>query len=159
MNHPNELDEKIQSRIKKYEDYIASCKEASNYAIGRFDILIISLSTGALGFSIAFLKDFVNPTNADGFILIKISWIFFATAIMMNLLSQKTSYYSHKIEIKLMNYKIKKLKGKEVCTNCENRLDLKTTLLNGLTIFFNLSSLILFVISVILTLIFICKNS
>lgn len=46
--------------IEKLEAHIKSCKEASDYSIGRFDILIITLASGALGFSMSFIKDIVE---------------------------------------------------------------------------------------------------
>lgn len=154
-----DLENKNLAFVKRLEEYIVSCKESAKYSIDRFDILIISLSTGALGFSIAFIKDFVKDKINPNLLLIKISWIVFAIAIIMNLLSQKTSYYSHILEIKLTKIKIKKLKGKENCSNCENRLNFKTNILDSLTTFFNISSLILLIAGIILTLIFININS
>ncbi len=151
---------KLESYIKRREEWIKNCQEASSYAISRFDILIISLSTGALGFSIGFIKDFVkSDTIVVSFLLVKLSWIFFTSSIISNLLSQQTSYYSNQIEIKFTRLQIRKKRGKIVNTDNESTYKCQTKILDNFTIIFNFISLSLLITGLILTLIFICKNS
>src|SRR5260221_14682741 len=105
---PKQIDEKY---INDLELHCVSCKEASNYSIKRFDILIITLSSGALLFSAGFIKDIIEASNKRNFLLIKIAWALFGSAIIFNLWSQITSYYANKLEIRIIKNLIRKEKG------------------------------------------------
>ena len=83
------------------------------YSIDRFDILIISISSGGLVFSMGFIKDIISKMPPVDFLLLKISWILFGLAIVLNLLSQVTSYYANTFELKITkNLKTKRVKSK-----------------------------------------------
>jgi len=151
-------EERRLASITKWETYIESCKEVSYHAIDRFDVLIISLSTGALGFSLGFLKDFVK-TDPQLFIVLKISWIFFASAIVVNLFSQLTSFYTQVFAIKRAECIIAKKKEKEFDPKSKGRQERKMKIFNFGTNLFNLCSLLLLIAGIVLTIIFVYRNS
>ena len=93
MSTPNE------AYIKKLEKHIDSTRENKKYSIDRFDILIISLSSGALGLSISYLKDILKDLHCVNLTSLKMSWILFALAIICNLLSQRTAFVANEKEI------------------------------------------------------------
>lgn len=51
------------------------------------DRAVLTVSTGALGFSLAFLKDIVKPATASHLLLLHLSWICFMAAIVVTLVS------------------------------------------------------------------------
>lgn len=113
----NLLEEDKDRQIKNLENHINSTKEIVAYSIKRFDTLIISLSTGGLVLSVGFVKDLIDDFEKTNLCLLKLSWLLFALAIISNLLSQVTSYFSNKIEIKLSKNEIRQKRGKEVKVN------------------------------------------
>lgn len=155
------MDSEVKKEPSKYiqdmEAHILRCKEASDYSIKRFDVLIITLSSSGLALSLAFIKDLIKTLSSGNFLLFKISTIFFAVSIICNLLSQKTSFYSHSIEIKVSKLLILKKQQKSVCSNCEGRLDFRAKFLNISTTILNFTSLVLLISAIILIMVFILK--
>ena len=77
----------------------------------RIDILVVSISTAALGFSMTFIKDLIPDLATKCLTLLKISWFLFGAAIIFNLLSQLTSYYANRLEYKIVNNIINPVNG------------------------------------------------
>jgi phosphoglycerol transferase MdoB-like AlkP superfamily enzyme len=78
-----------------YRDYINQLREARLKSYEQFDKTIITMSSGGLALSLAFLKDFIAWSDArNGWCLIT-SWILFA----ISLLSVLISFYFSPFEI------------------------------------------------------------
>lgn len=150
LDTPKIIDEKY---IEELKAHCEACKKATEYAITRFDILIIALSSGAVAFSAGFIKDFVQIDDQPNFLVIKISWVLFGAAIIFNFVSQITSYYSHRIEIKIIGSLIKKERGRKALPN-EAQLECQKHIYNKGTNLFNSISFFSFIIGVIFLIIF-----
>ena len=137
----------IDYYVKELEAHCESCKKATEYAITRFDILIIALSSGAIAFSEVFIKDVLKETGSYNYTLIKIAWASFKSAIVLNLFSQIKSYYSNKSEIKIIGSLLKKERGKMPLVN-ERELECQQKNLNSGTIVFNFLSFSAFLVGV-----------
>ncbi|TDH18169.1 hypothetical protein EXU57_24270 [Segetibacter sp. 3557_3] len=144
---------KKQIYVSRLEAHCDDCKEASKYAIQRFDILIITLSSGALMFSISFLKDVGKLPPHHNFWDLKIAWALFGSAIISNLFSQVTSYYANKLEMKITKSIIRKETGKAAVPN-EAALEQKKDQLNATTIILNGLSFFFFIVGVALLIVF-----
>lgn len=143
--------------IENLELHLKSCKEAIDYSISRFDILIISLSSGALVFSMSFIKDIAGTNATQNISLLKISWGLFGSSLILNLLSQVTSYYANKYEIKITKRIIQKQRGK-VTSSEESNLDAVKSVLNSFTLYFNSISLFALISGIIILIIFTSYN-
>ena len=92
--------------LSKLETYVVTCKESQRYSSDRFDILIISLSTTALILSIGFTKNlFQNLADLETGNL-KTSWLLYVLSICFNLISQITSFYGSKYDVKCVKSEI-----------------------------------------------------
>lgn len=150
------LEKKEPSKyIQELEAHILSCKEASDYAIKRFDNLIITLSSSGLALSLAFIKDLINSLTNGSLLLFKISTISFTVSIVSNLLSQKTSFFAHNKEIKILKLLILKKQQKLVNSLEIKSMEKKAKRLDSITIALNYTSLISLVTAIILIMVFI----
>ncbi|MBU1100243.1 MAG: hypothetical protein KKA84_07540 [Bacteroidetes bacterium] len=114
-----------------------------------FDKSILSLSSAALGISLAFIKDVVNLQIAQHTILLKISWILFTISIIATMLSFMTSQKS--ITVQLDYAEKYYLEEKMEYLN-------KNNWWTTVTIFLNNSSAFVFVIAIIFTVLFVILN-
>lgn len=143
--------------ISNLEKHIENTKSNMKYSLDRFDVLIITLSSGGLVFSMSFIKDIEFLKDVQYLILLNISWIFFGTSIISNLLSQVTGYLTNKIEIIVSNGLIRKKRKKQINIDIE-KLETKGNIANVLTHFFNGLSLILLIGAIVLLIVFISFN-
>ncbi len=143
--------------IEKLEAHIKKCEDNSKYALDRLDILIITLSTGALGFSITFIKDIIKVKCIECLCLLQFSWSLFALSIISNLVSQMTSYQASRLDIKVTKNIIRSKKGAESRVD-EQKLDDRKNNLNTWTKVLNMSSLCLLILGIVLVICFFCTN-
>jgi len=143
--------------IKNLEDHKQKTLENLKYSLDRFDILIISISSGGLVFSMGFLKDIIPKTPPVNFLLLKISWILFGLAIVLNLFSQVTGYYANNFELKITKNIIRLERKKEMIGNQAN-FENKKKILNFFTNLFNGFSLILLISGIVLFVIFMSQT-
>jgi hypothetical protein len=143
--------------IKNLEVHIENALLNSKYALDRFDILIISISSGGLVFSMGFVKDLLPKDQIIDLLFLKISWILFGLSIIFNLLSQVTSYYANKYEISISRYLIG-LERKESQIGNQNNLECKKKIFNSITYFFNWSSLVLLILAILILIHFVVKS-
>jgi hypothetical protein len=122
---------------KKLEVYIERAKIREKYALERFDILIISLSSGGIALSAAFFEKF-NATNKSN---VFEACIFFSIALVVNLLSQITGYYANNFDIKYTVEEIREIEKKDFNLNYKI-YDCYKTIFNVITNVFNLVSLL-----------------
>lgn len=145
--------EKHKRYLNKLEKHAENAGEAAKYSADRFDILIISLSTTGLVFSISILN---NETLNPDIGYLQISWILFAIAVITNLFSQITSYHAHKFDLKATQNLIRETRGKSLKSD-QIRNEASCRILNNCTVILNLSSFILLVGGILLSLISIIK--
>jgi hypothetical protein len=143
--------------IRNMKDHKEKTIANLKYSLDRFDILIISISSGGLVFSMGFVKDIISDATKIDFLLLKISWIFFGLSIILNLLSQVTAYYANNFELRITKNIIRKERKCELIGN-QSKLENKKNILNFLTNLFNGSSLILLITGIILFVIFMSKT-
>jgi len=144
----------MKKKDKKYIDslkeYIVSAEGRVKYSLERFDILIISLSSGGLALSTSLYENFKNVDKT----LINIGWIFFSSALIINLLSQITGYKANKLDIKCTYIVIDEVKGKQI-EGSHKKLDCLKMVFNFLTTAFNILSFLCLSVGIILIIFFI----
>ena len=99
---------KNKEHIINLNEYLITAATRAKYSIERFDILIISLSSGGIALVTAFFDKFKGIDKSD----IYNGSLFFSIAIIINLLSQVTGYFANYNDIKYCNEEIRELEGK-----------------------------------------------
>ena len=150
-------------RIKKLEDYIVNIDKRIDYSLERFDILIISLSSSGLAFSIGFVKDIIENLNKGNsieinFMLLETTWLLFACSLIFNLISQVTGYYANKQDLIITREIIKneKKSGSNEVSPVPDESLLK--ILNSGTVILNGGSLLLLIAGIITLILFMYKQ-
>jgi len=115
----------------------------------RFDNAILSLSTGALGISIVFIKDIVPIKTAQNILLLKISWWLFGLSIISTVVSFVASQAGIRTQLKFAEHYY--LLKQEEYLKKKNF----SSLIND---FLNYMSGAIFIVAVILTIIFVSSN-
>ena len=146
------MKKKDKEHISDLKEYLTKAEERVKYSLERFDILIISLSSGGLILALNLFKNFQDPRVDKSFI--KVSWLFFSLALIINLSSQVTGYLANKYDIKGTKNDINKIEGKK---NVENQklIDIYQNISDFLTKWFNIISFIALTIGIILLILFI----
>ncbi|WP_156169065.1 hypothetical protein [Kordia jejudonensis] len=104
----NIKDEEYISNLKKY---IEKTEESVKHSLGKFDVLIISLSSGSLILTISLFKTyFSREFNKE---LLVTSLILFSVALIANLLSLVIGFITNKYDIKVTKIIIKEIEQKE----------------------------------------------
>lgn len=83
--------------FQQYYKERESWKKAMSDADASYDTLLASISTLALGATLA--KDWTESTNGIGNVFIVIAWIGFACCLGLSLLHRYWSYYTHRMYI------------------------------------------------------------
>ena len=148
---------KTKRFIRNLEDHKEKTTANLKYSIDRFDILIISISSGGLVFSMGFIKDIIQRTQPIDFLLLKISWILFGFAIVLNLFSQVTGYYANNFEFKITKNLIRQERKKDMMGN-QTSFECKQKIMNFFTILFNGLSLFLLITGMACFVIFMSKT-
>lgn len=100
------------------------------YAIGRIDLLIISISGGGLFVLFETFKFVREQKLCMDVTLLKWGAIFFASAIIVNFISQVFGFYANKYEATFANKNIKKETGEQIDDLVFAKLDVKIDFLN-----------------------------
>lgn len=145
--------------MKKNKKYIASLNEyikaaeiRAKYSIERYDILVISLSSGGIALAVGFFDKFETIDKSS----VYYGCLFFSIAIIINLFSQVTGYFANRYDIKYCNEEIRELQGKNYDINYK-KYDCFKMIFNFFTTLFNGISLLSLIAGTIFLLIFI-KN-
>ena len=69
-------------------------QDLRKYSFEQFDKLIVQLAAGGLGLTMAFIEKIVKVTADTDYTYVKITWICFATSLLMSLLSHLTARLS-----------------------------------------------------------------
>lgn len=150
MDDEKEKDEKYVIALK---EYILKAENRVKYSIERFDVLIITLSSGGLILCISLYSNF---KEADKY-LVGLSWMFFSAALIINLLSQISGYFSNKLDIKCVNNIIDEFEEREISGN-PKFLETIHRICNKTTDILNLLSFISLVTGIIQTILFVNCN-
>lgn len=143
--------------IRNLEKHVESTKDSTKYSSDRFDVLIISLSTSALVFSIGFVNDVIENLSGINTSLLKTSWLLFVLAIISNLISQATGYFANKFEVTISNNLIKEERGKPLPDN-QKSLDSKKSKFDNTTLWLNGASFICLLGGICLIVLFFSNN-
>ncbi len=115
----------------------------------RLDNAILTLSTGALGLSLAFIKDIVPIKIAIYLWLLKTSWWLFGVSIVITLCSFVVSQLGINIQLKY---------AEEYYLNKKNEYLTKRNRFAKATDVLNYSSCAIFIMAIICTIIFVSLN-
>ena len=138
-----------KERCEKFSDYLNELysREMSNSK--DYDKAILTLSTAALGLSLAFIKDVVPLADASAKLLLYISWGLFAFAIVLVITSYFTSQKGIHEQVGLVNQYI--ANGNEDIFSYDN-------LFGRFTVYLNFASGAVFVVAIGLTVAFVFIN-
>jgi hypothetical protein len=151
----NSMKKKKESKYNAWNEYLNNTKERTNYAIRRFDLLIISISGGGIYILFETLREFkTNNVEIENPKLLLFSGLLLIIAIVINLFSQYTGYWSNNFEEKYINLELSKIKGEGIDKKQQKKLNRKVKTLNFWTELFNISSLLLMIIGIILLTVF-----
>jgi hypothetical protein len=119
---------------KDKSTYLEQLNKAYIQSSSQFDKQVLFIASGALGISLAFIKDVVKLEGATNKPLLLLAWISFGTVILICILSHYTS-------LKAINFKIEHVHQKTDKTS--KRFDFFTKLFNILMIVILAAGLIL----------------
>lgn len=108
----------------------------------QFDKQLLFVASGALGLSLAFIKDIVVLSKATNKELLLLSWISFGLVILINVISHYTS-------LKAINYKIE---------NIYKKKDRFSQSFNSVTKYFNIMMIVFLASGLVLLIVFIGIN-
>ena len=134
------------------KDYISQAEGRVKYSLERLDILIISLSSGGLVLALNLFKNFQDTCIDKNFL--KLSWLFFSLALIINLLSQVTGYLANKYDIIGTRNEINKLEKKDTIGK-QKLIERYQNVSDFLTKWFNILSFISLAIGITLLILFI----
>lgn len=116
------------------EQYLEQLNKAYIESSSQFDKQVLFIASGALGISLAFIKDIVKLDVATNKVLLLLAWIFFGAVILICILSHYTS-------LKAINFKIENLYQKR--DKISKRFDWWTRTFNIFMILFLATGLVL----------------
>lgn len=99
-------------KIERLEKHNENVSQSIKYSVDRFDILVISLSSGGIALCTTFAKDILEVFPCINIILLKLASVLFGFTIVLNLFSQVTAYYACKREFQAVKNLIRDIKGK-----------------------------------------------
>lgn len=146
------MDKKDKKHLLELKEYLTSALARAKYSIERFDILIITLSSGGIALSMSFFENYKSTDKT----MVYNGCVFFSFALIINLVSQGTGYFANKYDIKYVRQEIREIEKKVYVEDYE-KYDCYKNVFNFLTNLFNISSLISFIIGMVYIIIFI-KN-
>ena len=152
------MDKELEIYIKNLENWLSERKKDLNYSLEQFDKLIIMLSSGGLVLTIGFVRDIVKITEETNTLLLKGCWYLLASALIINLLAQFSSFLANKIEIKITSIELDELKTKGDFN--ENSDDVKSkrywfNISNSSVIILNVVSFISIIVGISLFIVFV----
>lgn len=146
------MKKKDREYISDLKEYLSKAENRVKYSLERFDILIISLSSGGLILALNLYKNFQELCVDKAFV--KLSWLFFSIALIINLSSQVTGYLANKYDIKGTQNEIYEIEKKKIIGN-QKHIDKCQKVSNFLTKFFNVTSFLSLTTGIILLILFI----
>ncbi|QEE50072.1 hypothetical protein FUA48_10925 [Flavobacterium alkalisoli] len=157
-----ESEEKRLRYIVNLEKHCERAQDHKKYSTDRFDILVISISTTALIFSIGFVKDFVKGINNVNYFTLKLSWLLFVMTIFFNLISQVSSYYANNYDYLVTKLILKEKRNRKELTCDEQykqkKYDKRCRRCSKLTDVLNLVCLLFLTIGLVVLIFFFSMN-
>ena len=145
-----ELSNDVEKFIEKLEGHIKSAEEKKKYSLERFDVLIISLSSGGLAMTLSIFNEYKDLPIYS----IKTSWIFFSLGLIINLTSQGTGFFANKFDIDCTRKIIEEEKG-NIGEGTHKKLDIKSKSCTKWTGILNVASFISLILAILSVVIFI----
>lgn len=143
------MDKKEKKYLNELKEYLISALARAKYSMERFDILIITLSSGGIALSMNFFENYKTIDKT----MVYNGCVFFALALIINLVSQVTGYNANRYDIKFVREEIRELEKKVYVVDYD-KYDSYKKLFNFLTKLFNIISLISFIIGIIFIVLF-----
>lgn len=141
-----------EEKKKRQELYAETRKDLLTRQLSnseKFDGAILTLSTAALGFSLAFIKDVVLLSEAQEIWTLKASWWIFGVTIVSTLFSFITSQHGIKKQLDYAEKYYLKFEGKYLT---------KKNVPAIITDYLNYASALLFILALSLTIFFVSNN-
>lgn len=91
-------DTELARRQELYKDHVSQAWENQNASSDELDKNLLTLSSGALGLSVAFIKDVVHLNEATHLALLIISWVCFSVCIAATLISFWFGIRAHAVQ-------------------------------------------------------------
>jgi hypothetical protein len=153
LKEPNSL--RLERLLKRHEQTLSN----KFYAVQRFDLLTISVSGAGIYIIFEVLKFLkTQQLNTNLIALLKLSGIIFTISIIVNFLSQFSSWSANHNEELCVDREIKRENGEDVDKREIDRLDRKVIRFNGITRALNLISSSFMIGGVILLVIYSFAN-
>jgi hypothetical protein len=146
------MGKKKKQHISNLNEYIKTAESRAKYSLERFDILIITLSSGGIALSMSFFENFIEINKTQ----VYIGCVFFALAVIINLLSQVTGYYANRFDIKYSIQEVREIEKKEFESDYE-KYDCYKKIFDFITTLFNIISLLIFITGMTFIILFITK--
>ncbi|MCX2481053.1 hypothetical protein OQY15_18255 [Pedobacter sp. MC2016-15] len=143
--------------VSKLEKHIAKAEEAMKYSSDRFDILIISLATGALVLSLGSASGLLANIPKVDTSLLKFGWLMMIGSILANLVSQISGYFANQKDIEVSNNLIR-LKRNKQTIGTQKILEFWCTTYNKATLILNGLSMLLLVTGMVTMVLFYSNN-
>ncbi len=149
----------IEKVITEIKDKKLKAIESVKYSTDRIDIVVISLSTGAIALTINIISNLKECELTNLIWFLKLSLLSFVVSIILNLLSQLSSFYHFKLKVERFDIQIENLrKTSEKDDEKSNTYKTKMFYYNKITNILNYLSTYLLIIGIILlSLFFIIK--
>jgi hypothetical protein len=149
--------DKNERYVSKMEKHIEKASEAMKYSSDRFDILIISLATGALVLSVGSSSGLLSKIPKLDTSFLKFAWLMMVCSILSNLISQISGYFANEKDIQVSNNLIRLKRGKQMTGNQDN-LKRWCSTFNRATLVLNGLSMVLLIVGMIFLVTFYSKN-
>ena len=149
------IQKRTDRAINNLEKHAEKAEKAAEYSIVRFDLLVISLSTGALLLSINYSRGLADHIHIG---YLKFSWLAFVVCIISNLLSQVTGYFGNIKDVSATKNIIRGKREKPYKGNQES-LEAWCTRFKNATLWLNLASLITFMVGVTSLIVYFSSNT
>jgi hypothetical protein len=147
------MDEIIEKEISEIKDKKAKANESAKYCTDRIDIVVISLSTGAIALTINIFSNLKACDYSNLVWFLKLSLLSFILSIISNLISQLTAFNHFKLKIERFDKQSTNLKNGETKDNEETELyKIKMLRFNRITDILNKASTYLLIIGILLLL-------
>jgi hypothetical protein len=117
---------------------MSDLQDVRKYSSEQFDKSLTLLASGGLVVTIGFVEKILKITQETNLVLLKLTWILFASTLLLNLFSHLSSSLSIDLELKKRNK--------------------SSSFFNGTTLVLNILSIIAVMTAIVLFIVFVSKN-
>lgn len=104
------MEDNIEKEIAEIKDKKLKANDSAKYSTDRIDIVVISLSTGAIALTISIFTNLKACDYSNLVWFLKFSLLSFTISIISNLMSQITAFYHFKLKVERFDILIENLK-------------------------------------------------